>query len=105
VQVKGGEVNRSDVATLLGDVEDQKAAGGLLITLEKPAKQMRTETGRCNRHSNETAQRFRLAAHLVVCSYSNPIISQDPDVLRDSCPHWWYHAQRFRHNRISWIGR
>ena len=43
VQVKGGAVNRSDVATLLGDVENQKAAGGVLITLEKPSKQMRTE--------------------------------------------------------------
>jgi site-specific DNA-methyltransferase (adenine-specific) len=43
VQVKGGGVNRSDVATLLGDVENQKAAGGVLITLEKPSKQMRTE--------------------------------------------------------------
>src|SRR5882724_4087953 len=43
VQVKGGGVNRGDVATLLGDVENQKAAGGVLITLEKPSKQMRTE--------------------------------------------------------------
>jgi hypothetical protein len=42
VQVKGGGVNRGDVATLLGDVENQKAAGGVLITLEKPSKQMRT---------------------------------------------------------------
>src|SRR5207248_7036246 len=31
VQVKGGGVNRGDVATLLGDVENQKAAGGILI--------------------------------------------------------------------------
>jgi site-specific DNA-methyltransferase (adenine-specific) len=43
VQVKGGGVNRGDVATLLGDVENQKAAGGVLITLEKPSRQMRTE--------------------------------------------------------------
>ena len=27
VQVKGGAVNRGDVATLLGDVENQKRAG------------------------------------------------------------------------------
>lgn len=37
VQVKGGGVNRGDVATLLGDVENQKAAGGVLITLENRA--------------------------------------------------------------------
>jgi DNA modification methylase len=49
VQVKGGGVNRSDVATLLGDVENQKAAGGVLITLEKPSKQMRTEAADAGR--------------------------------------------------------
>ncbi len=43
VQVKGGGVSRNDVATLLGDVNNQKAMGGVLITLEKPTKQMRTE--------------------------------------------------------------
>jgi site-specific DNA-methyltransferase (adenine-specific) len=49
VQVKGGGVNRSDVATLLGDVENQKAAGGVLITLEKPTKQMRAEAADAGR--------------------------------------------------------
>src|SRR5216110_1679620 len=34
VQIKGGRVNSGDVATLLGDVENQKAAGGVLITLD-----------------------------------------------------------------------
>jgi len=37
VQVKGGGVNRSDVATLLGDVENQKAAAGVLIVLKNRA--------------------------------------------------------------------
>src|SRR5205823_3052856 len=46
---KGGGVNRIDVATLLGDVENQKAAGGVLITLEKPTKQMRTEAADAGR--------------------------------------------------------
>ena len=53
VQVKGGGVNRSDVATLLGDVENQKAAGGVLITLEKPSKQMRTEAADAGRYSSK----------------------------------------------------
>ena len=53
VQVKGGGVNRSDVATLLGDVENQKAAGGVLVTLEKPSKQMRMEAADAGRYSSK----------------------------------------------------
>jgi site-specific DNA-methyltransferase (adenine-specific) len=53
VQVKGGGVNRGDVATLLGDVENQKAAGGVLITLEKPSKQMRTEAADAGRFTSK----------------------------------------------------
>jgi hypothetical protein len=53
VQVKGGGVNRSDVATLVGDVENQKAAGGVLITLEKPSKQMRTESGDAGHYTSK----------------------------------------------------
>jgi site-specific DNA-methyltransferase (adenine-specific) len=53
VQVKGGGVNRGDVATLLGDVENQKAAGGVLITLEKASKQMRTEVADAGRYSSK----------------------------------------------------
>lgn len=43
VQVKGGAVKRSDIATLKGDVEREKADGGLFITLEKPTKPMTEE--------------------------------------------------------------
>jgi DNA methylase/Restriction endonuclease len=53
VQVKGGGVNRGDVATLLGDVENQKAAGGVLITLEKPSNQMRTEAADAGRYTSK----------------------------------------------------
>src|SRR5437762_12317941 len=53
VQIKGGGVNRGDVATLLGDVENQKAAGGVLITLEKPSKQMRTEAADAGRYESK----------------------------------------------------
>ena len=49
VQVKGGGVNRGDVATLLSDVNNQKAAGGVLTTLEKPSKQMRMEAAEAGR--------------------------------------------------------
>jgi adenine specific DNA methylase Mod len=53
VQVKGGGVNRGDVATLLGDVNNQKAAAGVLITLEKPTKQMRVEAADAGRYSSK----------------------------------------------------
>ena len=53
VQVKGGGVNRGDVATLLGDVNNQKAAAGVLITLEKPTKQMRAEAADAGRYSSK----------------------------------------------------
>ena len=43
VQVKGGGVNRGDVVTLLGDVNNQKAAGGVLLTLREPSPAMRHE--------------------------------------------------------------
>lgn len=43
VQVKGGGVHRNDIATLKGDVDREKADGGLLITLEKPTRPMLAE--------------------------------------------------------------
>lgn len=49
VQVKGGGVKRGDVATLLGDVANQKAAGGVLVTLESPTKAMREEAADAGR--------------------------------------------------------
>lgn len=43
VQVKGGGVQRNDIATLKGDVDREKADGGLLITLEEPTRPMKEE--------------------------------------------------------------
>lgn len=51
VQVKGGGVKRNDIATLLGDVNNQKAAAGVLITLEKPTKPMREEVADAGRYT------------------------------------------------------
>jgi DNA modification methylase len=53
VQVKGGGVKRGDVATLLGDLNNQKAAGGLLLTLEKPTKPMREEAAEAGRYQSK----------------------------------------------------
>ncbi len=43
VQVKGGSVHRDQIATLKGDIERERADGGLFVTLEKPTKPMTEE--------------------------------------------------------------
>ncbi|MGI9086747.1 MAG: restriction endonuclease [Chthoniobacterales bacterium] len=53
IQVKGGGVQRNDVATLLGDINNQKAAAGVLITLEKPSKPMREEAIDAGRYTSK----------------------------------------------------
>jgi len=52
VQVKGGGVQRGDVAKLLGDVNNQKFVAGILITLEKPSKPMRIEASDAGRYAS-----------------------------------------------------
>jgi site-specific DNA-methyltransferase (adenine-specific) len=53
VQVKGGGVKRNDVATLLGDVNNQKFVAGILLTLEKPTKPMREEAVDAGRYTSK----------------------------------------------------
>ena len=43
IQVKGGKVQRNQIATLKGDVDREKAEAGVFITLEKPTKPMKGE--------------------------------------------------------------
>lgn len=43
VQVKGGAVQRNQIATLKGDVDREKAEAGIFITLEKPTGPMASE--------------------------------------------------------------
>ncbi len=50
VQVKGGGTGAKDVRDLLGTVENQKAIGGILITLDKPTKPMRDEAATAGRY-------------------------------------------------------
>jgi len=53
VQIKGGAVQRNDVATLLGDVNNQKFAAGILLTLEKPTQPMRIEAAEAGRYTSK----------------------------------------------------
>lgn len=43
VQVKSGGVQRNDIATLKGDIEREKAVGGVFVTLEDPTRPMLEE--------------------------------------------------------------
>ena len=43
VQIKGGKVQRNQIATLKGDVDREKAEAGIFITLEEPTKPMKSE--------------------------------------------------------------
>ncbi len=52
VQVKSGAVKRGDVATLLGDVGNQKAVAGILITLDEPTAAMRKEAVEAGRYTS-----------------------------------------------------
>jgi site-specific DNA-methyltransferase (adenine-specific) len=51
VQVKGGHVERGDITKLLGDVNNQKFAAGVFITLEKPTRPMREEAADAGRYT------------------------------------------------------
>jgi len=53
VQVKGGGVQRGAVARLLGDVNNQNFAAGILMTLEKPSKPMRIEAADAGRYASK----------------------------------------------------
>lgn len=53
VQIKGGGVQRNDISTLLGDVNNQKFVGGILITLEKPTRAMREEAADAGRYTSK----------------------------------------------------
>ena len=53
VQVKGGGVERDVVPTLIGDVSNQKFAGGILVTLKKPTTAMRTEAAEAGRYMSK----------------------------------------------------
>ena len=57
VQVKGGATGAKDVRDLLGTIENQKAVGGVLVTLEKPTKPMRDEAASAGRFTSRLWQR------------------------------------------------
>ncbi len=52
-QVKSGSVKRGDVATLRGDMEREKAALAVLITLEEPSKPMIAEAKAAGQFKHE----------------------------------------------------
>lgn len=57
MQVKGGGTGAKDIRDLLGTVENQKAIGGILITLDKPTKPMRDEAASAGRFESQLWQK------------------------------------------------
>lgn len=57
VQVKGGGTGAKDIRDLSGTVENQKAIGGVLITLDKPTKPMRDEAASAGRFESKLWQK------------------------------------------------
>lgn len=51
IQVKGGGAHRNDIATLKGDIERERADGGIFITLEKATKPMHEEVAGAGSYS------------------------------------------------------
>ena len=57
VQVKGGGTGSKDIRDLIGTVGNQKAVGGVLITLDKPTKPMRDEAASSGRFESRLWQK------------------------------------------------
>jgi site-specific DNA-methyltransferase (adenine-specific) len=57
VQVKGGGVGRDDMAALVGDVQNQKFVGGVMLTLEPPTKSMVKEANEGGRYTAKIYQK------------------------------------------------
>ncbi|HEX7515656.1 MAG TPA: DNA methyltransferase [Chthoniobacterales bacterium] len=57
VQIKGGGTGAKDIRDLIGTAENQKAVGGILITLDKPTKPMRDEAASAGRFESKLWQK------------------------------------------------
>lgn len=54
VSVKGGAITRHMVSALLGDVENQGFAAGVLVSLEEPTGPMKTEAAQAGKFTTVT---------------------------------------------------
>lgn len=83
VQVKGGGTGAKDIRDLLGTVENQKAIGGILITLDKPTKPMRDEAASAGRYSSRLWQKAYAKIQIVTIASrfdGSPSIDAPPSV-------------------------
>jgi site-specific DNA-methyltransferase (adenine-specific) len=56
VQVKGGHVKRSDIATFKADIDSQHAIAGVFVTLEKPTGPMRVEEAQAGKTTTQLGE-------------------------------------------------
>ena len=91
VQVKSGGVQRNDIATLKGDVEREKAVGGLFITLEEPTKPMLEEAVAAGRYKSERFQKE--FPKIQIMTIKELLVGMKPDIPLWSKP---YHKEAKR---------
>ena len=88
VQVKGGAVHRDDIATLKGDIEREKASGGLLLTLENPTRPMQEEVASAGSYSVNFTQREY--PKIQILTIEDLLNNKSPDVPLVALP---YHKE------------
>ena len=77
VQVKGGHVQRNDIATLKGDVERENAEGGILITLQKATRSMVDEVGQAGHFKTNFGTEF---PKIQIITIEDLLNGESPDI-------------------------
>ena len=86
VQVKSGGVQRNDIATLKGDIERERATGGLFITLEEPTKPMKEETVVAGTYKvNYSQKEF---PKIQIMTIKELLVGRQPDIPNWSKPYY-----------------
>jgi hypothetical protein len=82
------EWTRDDIATLLGDVNNQKAAGGVLITLEAPTKPMKKEAIDAGRYTATLYQKEfpKIQILTIACSTARHVSTRRRKRIRSRKP-------------------
>ncbi len=86
VQVKGGKVQRSDIATLKGDVEREKAYAGVFITLEEPSPQMKQEAVMSGEFKDEYSHKEYPKIQII--TVKELLLNRKPDLPQSYKPYY-----------------
>ena len=78
VQVKGGKVQRADIATLKGDIEREKAQAGVFVTLEESSQQMRQEAVQAGEFKDNYS--FKEYPKIQIMTVKELLLGKKPDL-------------------------